>query len=297
MRYHGRSRNADRGRPLRPQGKPMPESAEAASAFDRDTGVTRLDDRHWRAEVHARWDIQDVPNGGYLMALAARALGEVLPHPDPLTVTGHYVQRAFAGPVTLQVEVVRQGRSVSTGEVRLRQDDIERARFLASFGDLSAARGPTREHGQPPPMPAPEACEAARMPVRFMQQFDLRLAPTCAGWLVGEPGEAMALEGWTRFADGRDADPLALLMFADGFPPAVFNRYGPSGWVPTLELTVHVRARPAPGYLRGSFATRHLIEGLMEEDGELWDAEGNLVALARQMARFRLPEQSGEATE
>ena len=74
-------------------------------------------------------------------------------------------------------------------------------------------------------------------------------------------------------------------MVADCFAPAVFNSgVGHTSWVPTIELTVQVRGRPAPGYLAASFRTRAITGGYLEEDGEVWDGAGNLVALSRQLA-------------
>jgi hypothetical protein len=89
--------------------------------------------------------------------------------------------------------------------------------------------------------------------------------------------------GWTRFSDGRPPDVRSLPLFADAFPPPVFE-LGPAGWVPTIELTVHVRARPEPGWLRARFATHVLVDGYLSEDGELWDEAGTLVAQSRQLA-------------
>ena len=90
--------------------------------------------------------------------------------------------------------------------------------------------------------------------------------------------------GWIRFRDGRPPDLLALALFADAFPPSIFRLLGPVGWVPTIELTVHFRARPAPGWVRGRFVTDDLTDGRMSETGELWDAAGTLVARSRQLA-------------
>ncbi|HKN92520.1 MAG TPA: thioesterase family protein, partial [Acidimicrobiia bacterium] len=88
------------------------------------------------------------------------------------------------------------------------------------------------------------------------------------------------------FVDGREADVSALPLLADAFPPAVLD-VASASWVPTVELTVHVRGRPAPGWIAASFRTRFLCDGYFEEDGELWDSSGRLVALSRQLAVTR----------
>ena len=81
---------------------------------------------------------------------------------------------------------------------------------------------------------------------------------------------------------------IGLLMFADAFPPPVFTVFGPVGWVPTIELTVQVRAHPAPGPLQVRLASRYMTNGVIEEDGEYWDSAGQLVALSRQTAKVRI---------
>ena len=57
-------------------------------------------------------------------------------------------------------------------------------------------------------------------------------------------------------------------MFGDSLPPTAYN-LGVRTWVPTLELTAYVRARPAPGWLRISMVTRNLLDGQLEEDIEV----------------------------
>ena len=55
-----------------------------------------------------------------------------------------------------------------------------------------------------------------------------------------------------------------------------------------VELTVQVRAHPTPGPLQVGCATRHMTSGVVEEDGEYRDSHGQLVAISRQTAKFRL---------
>jgi acyl-CoA thioesterase len=85
-----------------------------------------------------------------------------------------------------------------------------------------------------------------------------------------------------RFREPRDVDVYALPLLVDAAAPAVFE-LGETGSV-TIELTVHLRAQPAPGWLSCRALTRHVIGGYHEEDFEIWDAEGKLVAQSRQLA-------------
>ncbi len=115
-------------------------------------------------------------------------------------------------------------------------------------------------------------------------RLDVRLDPATAGWAVGAPSGKGEMRGWFGLADGRDADPLSLLLAVDALPPTSFE-LGLKGWTPTVELTAHIRCRPAPGPLRVSITTRNLAGGFLEEDAEVWDSADRLVAQSRQLAR------------
>ena len=92
------------------------------------------------------------------------------------------------------------------------------------------------------------------------------------------------MRGWFRLPGGEPVDSLALLCAVDAFPPTAFNARLPVAWTPTVELTAHVRASPAPGWLRCRFSTRFVTAGFLEEDGEVWDSAGRLVGQSRQLA-------------
>jgi acyl-CoA thioesterase len=266
--------------------------AMPTSEFDADTAITRLAEGAYAATATDRWSIGHVPNGGYTMAIALRALVEDLGRPDPLTVTAHFVSAAEPGPVELDVEQVRAGRSAATGTVRLAQGGVERLRMLGSCHDLAGAQDArVQHHTGPPSLPPVEDCLQGRgaMPggtfASVAERFDLRLHPDHVGWARGAPTGRMEIAGWIRAADGREPDTLLLPAIVDALPPTVFE-LGYAGWVPTLELTLHVRARPVPGWLRCSVRSRHLSAGLVEEDAEVWDADDRLIAMSRQISRL-----------
>jgi acyl-CoA thioesterase len=258
------------------------------SEFDVDTAVARVGDA-WHARISDRWDVGVNPNGGYVLATIVRAMGEAVTLPDPLTVTAHYLRPPDHGDATIDCDVVRSGRRFATVSAALHQDRRERVRALATFGDLAAAEGPTRIDAAPPELPPPDQCHdvfagrpADAAAPTLMHRFDLRV-PTPLRWPRGERGGEPVLDGWIRFRDGRPPDLRSLTLLADAFPPPILDVV-PASWVPTLELTVHLRARPRPGWLRAVFRTRVMRDGLLEEDGELWDDAGQLVAMSRQLA-------------
>jgi acyl-CoA thioesterase len=264
-----------------------------AYMFDEDTRAEKAGDGHWTLGITPRWNIGSNPNGGYILSAMVRPLLADLDKPDLLTVSAHYLRPTSPGPADMQVDVFRKGRLHTHVQASLVQGS-ERVRMLAAFGDLAAASGPTVVRSRPPDLPPPAECLGRTRPPPFlagvpemMQRFETRYAPDTS-FILGERSDDLSIAGWIRFADGRPPDVASLPLFADSFPPAVFA-IGPTGWVPTVELTVHVRARPAPGWLRARFETRFLVNGYLEEDGEVWDENDNLVAQSRQLALLLPP--------
>jgi hypothetical protein len=118
--------------------------------------------------------------------------------------------------------------------------------------------------------------------------MEVRIDPACAGWMTGAGlAERSEHRGWIRFKQPRRFDSPALLLAADAFPPPVLASQGMVAWVPTIEFSVSIRRNPQDEWLRDLFRTRFVSCGLLEEDGELWDAGDRLVAVSRQIAQFR----------
>src|SRR5262245_46219698 len=66
--------------------------------------------------------IRGRPNGGYLMAIAARAAIAATGRPHPHAVTGTFLRTPAAGLVDIEVETVKAGRQLAQARCSLIQD-------------------------------------------------------------------------------------------------------------------------------------------------------------------------------
>ncbi|MFC9437968.1 thioesterase family protein [Nocardia sp. NPDC057030] len=259
----------------------------AGFVFDSDTASERVGEHEFALTLSDRWTtFIKTTNGGYLLATCLQALRHEFPHPDVLSASAHFLRPGSPGPARITTEVVRAGRRTATGQASMLRDDKEILRVLATFTDLGAAEGPTLVNGTPPALPAPQDCvdpfaDYPRQRPSISERTETRMAEVPGFWR-GSPGGATCVEFWMRLADGREADPIALTFLVDAVAPVVFDLGIPGS--STIELTVHIRSRPAPGWLACRVTTNYLMDGFHEEDFEIWDSAGTLVAQSRQLA-------------
>ena len=250
----------------------------------------------WEANLGERWNVGRNQNGGVLLATVASALVETASQPHILAATAHYLAAAEAGPAVVRASLIKPGRTYATALGELWQGERERVRVVGALGDLEQrkAEGATLFTSPPPQVPDPEKCDdlfellvagpvGERALTKSLRNFEIRVDPD-GGWTSGDDTEPR-LRGWIRFRDDDTVTPQMLLALADGFPPTLLG-HTEIGWLPTIELTVHVFGAPPRDepWLRAELFTRSIVGGLLDEDGELWDARGNLVARFRQMA-------------
>jgi acyl-CoA thioesterase len=262
-----------------------------ATEWDTHTALTTTGDGLFGADLDPGWTVGGGVNGGYLLGVVGKAIAEAVPaKPHPLAVSAYYLSAARPGPAQVSTRVLREGGSVATVSAELGQAGTTRISALATYGDLRSMPDDVATTAEPPALPPLEECvpgslapEETRRVAPVMDRFDMRFDPACVGWTMGAPSGRGHIQAWFRMADGHDVDPVGLLMVCDALPPVTFD-LGRPGWAPTLELTVHVRAVPAPGWLRVSHRTRNVAGGMFEEDCEVWDSTGRLVAQSRQLA-------------
>lgn len=271
--------------------------------LDRDITVERGDPGEYAVELGGGWVVGGGINGGYLLAVLGNAMRAELAaegQPDPVSVSAYFLRPSVPGPALVRVRRVRIGRQRSTLAVSLVQiqggREVERITALAVYGDLGRVPPEIHRELAPPDLPPVADCvessratEEMRRASPLLDRFGTRLDPAYAGWAVGQPSGTGLIQGWFKLADDRPLDPIALLLVVDALPPASYD-LGLPGWAPTLELTVHLRARPAPGWAIVRHVTRNVSGGMFEEDCEVWDCVGRLVAQSRQLALLPRPQ-------
>ena len=235
-----------------------------------------------------------VLHGGWLLETIAAVALEDTAHPHPLAVSAHFLAAPALGAAVVEVERLREGRTVGSLRARLAQDGRPKVEVLVTAGTLpTAGTAPFLLDAAPPSLPAPEACPRNLVPDGsprngILEQLEVRLDPATAGWTRGRPGGSAEGAGWVRPVDGRAVDPLLLLTVSDALPPVPFD-LGIPGWVPTIELTVLLRCQPVDGWLRVVQRARAVHGGWLDEECEVWDSAGQLVAQARQLAGCKQP--------
>ena len=270
-----------------------------SSAFADATAVRRVEiagqqaghdaghDVRFEADVMPGWDIGGNANGGYLLAIAGRAMAEAVGRP-PLSLTAHFLRPGPPGPCTVEVSPVRTGRRLATATARLVQDGAAILQLVGTFGDqrpgdMSWSR---EDPAELPPYDecVPRTAGASGVAVELLDRLAVRIRPGDDGFTRAEPTGDPEMRGWFALAAEEPIDVFALLLAVDSFPPPIFNLDLLPGWVPTVELTIHVGGVPSPGPLRCAFRSRFVADGLVDEEGEIWDSSGALVAQSRQLS-------------
>lgn len=265
------------------------------SSFREDTAVVRTPDGAYEAQISEGWWVVRGPHGGYLASILLRALTETVGDEDrsPRSLTVHYAAAPKVGPVRIETEVIRSGRSLSTVSARMTQDGKSVAVAVAAFSTPWSGfdyTDVTMPETIPPDQGFP-VHEAEGVPP-FIKQFHMM---GTFGAVPFSGAERAKLGGWFRLAEPNVADPVVVATLMDAWPPVVFPVATEPLVAPTVDLTIHFRSPlPHPGaepddYYLGVFWSHLARDGFFEEDGELWSKDGVLLAQSRQLALTLTP--------
>ena len=291
-----------------------------SSNFDIDTTLIESKDgsknNNFNFTVSDRWNISEIPNGGYMAAAAISACRKVQPFHDPLSLHAHYVGRAVSRrPMDIECRIINIGKNLSTVSANFIQDDKITSTFLLTLGDLNTVNGPTVDQNSiqstsVPKLPHVEDCFGVSERLKILsggkftifENVEIRLPIDSPGiGLFNEKGPKLGnkayLEGWMRFTNKRKPCLRSNALFLDAFFPPIIN-VSPSTWVPTLSIDMNFWGRPSKpegglgheGWVRGKFWASVYQNGLGIEEGEIWDAdEPKLLASSRQLFKLLKP--------
>ncbi|HET9899418.1 MAG TPA: thioesterase family protein [Streptosporangiaceae bacterium] len=289
--------------------------------FDEATAVTRCGEGSYAARPDQRFALvapggmtPPAVNGGVMLATVLRAVLDCSPLPHPVATSAHFLRVPKFEPARIDVTWLKTGLTASTARATLVQGDDVVLETTVTTGTVPvscvgevagpAVGAPLTWTGSAPAMPPPSQCVnlgawpgtlAADGTEGYAGQVSMLLDPAVVGWRFGEPSGMPEMRGYFSLREERVPDALTLAVAVDGLPPVVFG-LGATGWAPTVELTMHMRMVPAPGLLAVQARCRHVSGGWFDEEAEVWDAAGNLVAQSRQLARVgRGPVKPGKA--
>jgi Thioesterase-like superfamily len=262
--------------------------------FSAVSAVTQREPGRFSAEIDPEWTIAAKPNGGYLLSMLARAATSAGVHNHVTAASAHYVRSPEPGPVLIETELLRAGRSASQIRARMEQDGQACVEALIMASQLTGDTTPYWDRGLPEksqssyedcPRLIPSLPDGNR--VAIMEQIEVRLEPDSSGFTAGRPSGRGELRGWLALPGAEAFDPTSLVFAVDAFPPATFDIEF-TGWVPTMELTVYVRAVPVPGPVRVLQRAQLIDAGRVDESCFVWDMSGRLVAQGTQLAGIRV---------
>jgi len=260
-------------------------------SFDDDTILRAKGEGRFDCDISENHFVVAGPNGGYLAALLTRAGNDHLSDPSRQlrSLTVHYLRPPKVEPATIEVTTEKHGRSVSYLRMKMIQNG--KLALLATGVWATERDGFTFDAWSCPDAKSPEACSSMAsvfggLSLPIHKQWDIRSATEASFGSGGVPD----LTWWIRPPIHRTLDAAMIVAITDALPPPIFvTEVGPMG-IPTIDLTVHIRTDLVkvtwePGaWVLARFATRHASCGFLEEDGELWTADGLLLAHSRQLA-------------
>lgn len=256
--------------------------------FDRDIKFKQIEAARFEVEISDQWSINKIPNGGYLMAILANSVISSSSKPNLSILTANFIKRCKPGKAEIWLDPIGSSNSFDRFQIALRQEGSENIRALATLVSNNINAEKAHEKEAPTVLDREQCIQVPEMPgYTFFTPMEILLEPESAGWMQGRLSEKSEIKGWLKFREPRSFDQQAVIMASDSFPPPVLAKHGMVAWVPTIELSVNIRKLPQTEWLKCIFRSRFIDNGIVDEDGEIWDENGELIAISRQISQFR----------
>ncbi len=185
-----------------------------AFSFNEVTTLTETGPGRFDAEVNDQWTIGGKPNGGYLLAMLGRAASALSKHPHVIAASAQYLTSPDPGPVRVEVENLRTGRTASQARASMSQAGKGCVEALITTSEFDPSVTPYWNGGVPPAGEVSyEDCRPLNpalpngMSVAILNQVEVRLEPPAGDFAGGGPSGRGELRGWLSLPGGEAFTP------------------------------------------------------------------------------------------
>ncbi|KAG2203011.1 hypothetical protein INT47_013227 [Mucor saturninus] len=257
------------------------------SQFDEATITSYLGKTERGAHVFTgvastRWSVGDVPNH----------------QTDPVALNCFFFNKTLGGNYIVEIEELKMsGKGYCVVRAILKQTKdltaldtvssyqpsrwIDKVQGVFTMGNMDAEKGVTNLHKHPTPPPLDHLVPYEYI---FMGEFvdaklDTHILP------VEDRTNQPELTQVIGFKDGREVDFKSMPYWCDMFL-ALPWLMGPTFlggpiWCPTMQLEIQFKKKPTGKKVVGHFLSRHIINGRFDVDGEVWNEQGEILAITR----------------
>ncbi|CAG8868820.1 hypothetical protein PS627_03203 [Pseudomonas fluorescens] len=244
-----------------------------------------------QVSVPASWAQGRASFGGLMAALLYESMRQKVEDGRPvrslaITFVGPAAPEA---PIRFEIEVLREGKAVTTLLGRALQNDEVVTLMQGSFG--AARESVVRVDALPPPDMKPLAQAAPELPYikgvtpEFMRHLALRWA---VGGMPFSHDSSRRMGGWVRLRDAGE-EPLSeahLLTLVDAWPPTLLSHLkqpaAGSSLTWTIEFIQSVSRPSTLDWCQYCAETEYARDGYGHAAAALWSPGGELLALSRQ---------------
>ncbi|WP_285817711.1 acyl-CoA thioesterase [Echinimonas agarilytica] len=195
---------------------------------------------------------------------------------------------AFDTPFTIEVEVLREGRSATQVIGKAIQNDKVCVMSQACFGvarDSKVNVRNTQHHGMLAPKKRSYIPQIPKVVPNFIQHFEL--AKHDGGWpFTGK--KTSHLHGWMRFKEPPECITDGhLIAMLDSWPPTLLQLIRWPAPISTMSWSIefihpHADIQPTDWFAYQA-STRQAADGYGHTEANVWDSHGELVAISRQV--------------
>ena len=224
---------------------------------------------------------------GILMQKALLTIND--PSKQLLNCNVTFVGPVVVGEAKVTAEILRQGKSVTSIEVRLWQNEAVQTILLASFGSMRESVIHVDKLPSAPAYPDANTLYEVRtnpMMPQFMQHLDLRWAEGGYPFMGADQPD---FGGWMRFHPekhpSRSMQLQDFITLLDAWPPAVLPLCkGPVNasslsWQVTMVNSIEANLTD---WFKYKVTTDHAQHGYAMEYAYVWDQQDRLIAIYRQ---------------